>query len=139
MFDNNGKIPSKYTCDGTEISPPLTIDDIPTETISLVLIMDDPDASVGVWDHWIVFNVPPETEEIEEGTEPQGTPGKNSWGKAGYGAPCPADGEHGYVFTVYALDVKLELQEGATKQQILDSMDSHIIEEAQLIGKYERQ
>ena len=140
-FENNDKIPSKYTCDGENISPPLNFSDIPPEAKSLVLIMDDPDAmkpAGKVWDHWIVFNIPPETEEVSEGNEPQGTQGTTSFGSTGYGGPCPPDSEHGYIFKLYALDSELELSEGERKADIETAMTGHIIKESKLIGRYER-
>jgi hypothetical protein len=136
-FKHNGKIPAKYTCDGEDINPPLEIDDVPIEAQSLVLIMDDPDAPGGVWDHWIVFNIPPDTEEITERAE-IGIAGENSWGREDYGGPCPPTGEHRYRFKMYALDEKLDIQEGSTKDEVEQAMDGHILEETELIGRYER-
>ncbi len=140
-FENNSKIPSKYTCDGEKISPPLNISEVPPSTKSLVLIMDDPDAmkpAGKVWDHWIVFNIPPETEEVPEGTEPKGIQGTTSFESTGYGGPCPPDAEHGYIFKLYALDSELELSEGARKSDVEAAMESHIIKEVKLTGRYER-
>ena len=88
-FSQNGSIPAKYTCDGDDLRPPLSISDVPADAKSLALIMVDPDAPVGTWDHWVVFNVPASTNQITEGTEPDGVGGKNSWGRTGYGGPCP--------------------------------------------------
>jgi len=136
-FKNNGKMPARYTCDGEDINPPLTIDDVPIEAQSLVLIVDDPNATEGVWDHWVVFNIPPETEEIPERAD-IGTAGENSWGKEAYGGPCPPSGEHRYKFKLYALDIKLDLQEGSTKEEVEEAMEGHILEETELIGKYQK-
>ena len=108
-FGNNGNIPSEYTCDGSGLSPQLNIGYVPSNAKSLVLICDDPDAPVGTWDHWIVFNIAPSAKEIPKGIEPKGTPGKNSWGKTGYGGPCPPSGTHRYFFKLYALDTMLDI------------------------------
>jgi len=137
-FQNNGAIPTEYTCDGADLSPPLTINDIPKNAKSLALISDDPDAPVGTWDHWVVFNIPPSTLQIPKGTEPQGVAGKNSWGKTGYGGPCPPSGTHRYFFKLYALDTTLSLPQGANKKQIEAAMQGHIIEKAELMGSYKR-
>jgi Raf kinase inhibitor-like YbhB/YbcL family protein len=138
-FNRNERIPSKYTCDGENLSPPLALDGIPAGTVSLVLIMDDPDSPTGTWDHWMVFNIPPHTDRFGEGEEPYGTPGNNTWKKTGYGGPCPGSGEHRYSFRVYALDATLRLPAGATKADVLENMKGHILEVAELIGRYERQ
>jgi hypothetical protein len=145
-FKDGGKIPSKYTCDGQNISPPLEISDVPKNAKSLVLIMDDPDipdfvkerAGIDVWEHWIVFNIPAETKEIPEGRNPNGVLGKNTGGKLAYGSPCPPDREHRYFFKLYALDSELKLPAGTTKAQIEKAMQGHILAQATLIGKYER-
>ena len=141
-FENNGKIPSKYTCDGENISPQLSISGVPENAKSLVLIMDDPDAikpAGKVWDHWIVFNIPPETKEILESQEQQGTHGKGTSGNLNYRGPCPPDAEHKYFFKLYALDTTFDLPQGSEKQEIEEAMRGHIIEQTQLIGRYERQ
>jgi len=146
IFENNEKIPRKYTCDGENINPPLTISNIPGNTKSLVLIMDDPDVPAQVrpeqiWDHWIVFNIPPETLEIKENSNP-GIKGKGSYSHLNYGGPCPPSQyepkEHRYFFKLYALDITLNLKEGATKKEIEDAMKEHIIEETELVGRYQR-
>jgi len=146
-FAPHGKIPSKYTCDGENISPPLRIEHVPANAKSLVLIMDDPDIpefvkkkfNIEVWDHWIVFNIPPNTTEIKEGQNPVGILGKNTRGNNAYGGPCPPDKEHRYFFKLYALDMMLDLPEGVTKKQVEDAMEGHILKLAELVGKYERQ
>ncbi|MEW5896373.1 MAG: YbhB/YbcL family Raf kinase inhibitor-like protein [Nanoarchaeota archaeon] len=140
-FKHGEDIPEKYTCEGDNISPPLKIEDIPAKAKSFVLIMDDPDAvkpAGKVWDHWIVFNIPPSTTEIKENTEPEGRQGKNSWGELGYGGPCPPDGQHRYYFKLYALDAELNLPAGATKSEIEKAMLEHILAKAELVGKYKR-
>ena len=138
-FENNGKIPSEYTCDGSDTSPELNIADVPKSAKSLVLINDDPDAPVGTWDHWIVFNIPPNTARISRGEEPAGIGGKNSWGRTGYGGHCPPSGVHRYFFKLYALDTMLNLKEGATKKDIEKAMQGHIIAKTELMGTYKRQ
>ena len=145
-FKDGGKIPSKYTCDGSNISPPLEISDVPKNAKSLVLIMDDPDIpsfvkekfKIEMWDHWIVFNILPGTKEIPEGKNPKGVLGKNTGGKLAYGSPCPPDREHRYFFKLYALDSELNLPAGSTKTQIEQAMQGHILAQATLIGKYKR-
>src|SRR3989338_8517279 len=130
-FTEGGKIPSKYTCDGENSSPPLSISDVPTKAKSLVLLMDDPDIpetakksfNVSVWDHWVVFNVPPGTKAVSEGKNPPGVLGKNTGGKNSYGGPCPPDREHRYFFKLYALDTKLDLPEGVTKSEVEAAME----------------
>jgi len=141
VFQEGKTIPSKYTCDGLNISPPLEITDVPKEAKSLVLIMDDPDAikpANKIWDHWIVFNMPTTTKKIEEGKEPQGIHGKGTSNNLKYQGPCPPDAEHRYFFKLYALDTNLSLQEGATKKQVEESMKGHILAQATLIGTYLR-
>lgn len=137
-FANNGAIPSEFTCDGAGLSPPLSISDIPKNTKSLALISDDPDAPVGTWDHWIVFNIPTSTTLIPKGAEPSGVAGRNSWGKTGYGGPCPPSGTHRYFFKIYALDTILNLPKGSAKKDLETAMQGHIIEKAELIGLYNR-
>jgi len=143
-FPEGGMIPEKYTCDGEDISPPLKWDSAPEGTKSLALISDDPDAPVGTWVHWVIFNLPPDTTELQENITPVETidnralQGKNDFGKIGYGGPCPPGGTHRYYFKLYALDTMLTLQPGATKQQLLNAMEGHILAQGQLIGKYKR-
>lgn len=137
-FANNDIIPSEFTCDGADASPPLIISDVPSNAKSLALVMDDPDAPVGTWDHWVVFNIAPTTKEIPKGKEPKGADGRNSWGRTGYGGPCPPSGTHRYFFKLYALDTILNLPEGATKKDLEKAMQGHIIAQAQLMGMYKR-
>lgn len=140
-FKNNEKIQSKYTCDGENINPPLTISNVPQGAKSLVLIMDDPDAvkpAGKVWDHWIVWNIPPDTKEIAAGQEPLGVHGKGTSGNLKYKGPCPPDAEHRYYFKLFALDAQLELSEGATKEEVEKAMERHIIAKSELMGRYER-
>lgn len=146
-FAHNEFIPVKYTCDGENISPPLTFVAAPTAVKSLALIMDDPDIPVAVkknygidvWDHWIVFNIPPEAKGISEGENPPGIIGKNTNGDNVYGSPCPPDREHRYFFKLYALDTMLDLKEGAIKHDVELAMQGHIIAQAGLIGRYNRE
>ena len=145
-FQNGGKIPKRYTCDGENINPELVIQEIPDNAVSLVLIMDDPDIpdfvkeklKLEVWDHWVVFNIPAEVNKIHEDEEPIGIAGKNSSGKLGYGGPCPPDKEHRYFFKLYALDIKLDLKQGSSKKEVEDAMSDHVIGRVELIGKYVR-
>jgi len=138
-FQNNTTIPEKYTCDGEDISPPLEITEIPENTKTLAIISDDPDAPAGTWTHWIVWNIPAESEtvNIEEGTVP-GIEGKTSSGNIGYKGPCPPSGTHRYFFKAYALDSELNLQEGASKKQLEDAMKGHILDKTEIIGLYSR-
>jgi Raf kinase inhibitor-like YbhB/YbcL family protein len=139
VFKNNEAIPSKYTCDGKNISPPLKWEGVPQGTKSLVLIVDDPDAPSKTWTHWVVFNISSTTTECREGAAPDGSlQGINDFGQAAYGGPCPPKGMHRYYFKLYALDASLTLQEGATKEQVETEMKAHILAEAQLIGTYSR-
>lgn len=139
-FQENQMIPREFTCQGSDVNPPFTISGIPPMTKSLVLIHDDPDAPMGTWDHWIVFNIPVPTAEefgIPKDSVP-GTQGKNSWGRNDYGGPCPPSGTHRYFFKVHALDAELPLKEGAGKKQVEAAMKGHVLAEAQLIGLYQK-
>lgn len=141
-FEHEGSIPAVYTCDKANVSPPLVFSDVPAGAQSLALIMDDPDAvkpAGKVWDHWVVFNMPPDTAELSEGSVPPGVQGKNSGGQSAYAGPCPPDAEHRYVFRLYALDTTLDLSEGVTKADVEQAMTGHIIEQAELVGRYERE
>ena len=141
-FENNGEIPSKYTCDGQNTNPSLKVSGAPAAAKSLVLIVDDPDAmkpAGKVWDHWVLWNIDPKTAEIKENSVPEGAvQGKNGSGKNQYQGPCPPDAEHRYFFKLYALDTKLNLPEGSTKADIESAMQSHVLEKTELVGKYER-
>ncbi|MEM2918372.1 MAG: YbhB/YbcL family Raf kinase inhibitor-like protein [Candidatus Altiarchaeota archaeon] len=138
-FEQNGKIPIKYTCQGQDINPPLEFSEIPKEAKSLALIMDDPDAPLGTWDHWIIWNIPPETKEILEGEIPKNAiQGQNSWKKNSYGGPCPPSGVHRYFFKLYALDTILNIKENSKKSDLEKAMQGHILAKAELIGLYEK-
>lgn len=138
-FGEGEPLPVKYTCDGEDINPALEIDAVPPQAKSLALIVDDPDATGGVvWDHWLVFNIPPDIATIEEGEEPPGVSGKNSWGRTGYGGPCPGSGNHRYFFKLYALDTALDLPAGSGKETLERVMAGHILQQTSLMGRYER-
>jgi Raf kinase inhibitor-like YbhB/YbcL family protein len=139
-FKHNQTIPFKYTCDGENISPPLAFADIPENTRSLVLIIDDPDASAGYWIHWLVWNIDPKITQIIENSVPQGAiEGITSFSKPGYGGPCPPSDTHRYFFKLYALDIKLELTSESKKEDIEQVIQGHILDSAELIGLYQRQ
>ena len=135
-FESNGIIPRKYTCDGKNINPPLEFQGIPDEAESLVLIVDDPDAPMKTFTHWIVWNIGP-VAKIEEDSIP-GIEGITDFRKIGYGGPCPPSGTHRYFFRIYALDKQLELKEGASRKELESEMIGHIIAEGELMGKYSR-
>lgn len=138
-FQHNQSIPSKHTCDGQNVNPPLTFSDIPAEAKSLVLINDDPDAPAGTWVHWTVWNISPTTTQIPENSVPQGAvEGITSFRKPGYGGPCPPSGTHRYFFKLYALDRTLDLDQSATKQELEKAMEGHIVTQTELIGLYNR-
>ena len=143
-FEESGIIPSRYTCEGANISPPLEISHVAPSVKSLVLIMDDPDVpehirQERIWDHWIIFNINPAIRKIPELTGPiSGVHGKTTFGHTRYGGPCPPDREHRYFFKLYALDILLSLKEGATKKEIEQAMEGRIIEQTQLMGRYEK-
>ncbi len=140
-FQEGETIPSQYTCEGKNISPPLDWHNQPNKTQSLVLIFDDPDAPNGTWYHWILFNIPANINSLPENVSklPDGAEqGLNSWGKTGYGGPCPPTGEHRYVFKLYALDAQLPLQSGADRRSVEAAMEGHILQQATLIGKYKK-
>lgn len=147
VFEDGGKIPMKYTCEGDNLSVPLSWSEVLDGTKSLALIMDDPDIpdfvkkerGIEVFDHWVVFNISPSVDGVLEGIEPMGIPGVNGRGNTGYTGPCPPDREHRYFFKLYALDIILSLLEGSTKKEVEEAMVGHIIEQVELMGKYERE
>lgn len=136
-FTHEGMIPERFTCDGADVSPELVIEGVPVGTVSLVLVVEDPDAPGGTWDHWVVFDIRV-TESIAEDVGATGTRGLNSWQRTGYGGPCPPSGTHRYFFTMLALDTELGLAEGATKAEVLAAAESHVLGEAVLMGAYAR-
>jgi Raf kinase inhibitor-like YbhB/YbcL family protein len=137
-FHEGGNIPSKFTCDGSDTSPPLQITGIPSEAKSLVLIADDPDAPGGLFTHWLVWNIPPQTNSIAEGSAPKGVHGTNDFGKSGYRGPCPPPGTHRYSFKIFALDRELDLPSGAKRSQVDAAMKGHVIAQGELVGRYAR-
>ena len=139
-FENGKEIPSKFTCDGEGINPSLIISDVPVGAKSLALIMDDPDATRGVtWDHWVMWNIAPDTTEIKENTVPAGAvQGENSWPKNEYGGPCPPNNSHRYFFKLYALDTVLDLSKTSQSKDLVEVMQGHILAETELMGIYQR-
>lgn len=144
-FEEGSNIPKKYTCDGADVSPPLSWTPPPAGTKSLALICDDPDAPVGTWVHWVLFGLSPDTVALPEGVPKQkiiqggAKQGINDFRKIGYGGPCPPKGPaHRYFFKLYALDLEPNLSAGATKQELLKAIEEHIIAEGQLMGRYQR-
>jgi Raf kinase inhibitor-like YbhB/YbcL family protein len=138
-FQNEGSISVQYTCDGSNTIPPLNIADVPSNAKSLAIVVDDPDAPSGNFNHWIAWNIDPSTNTIPEGMEPKGAiSGKNSAGKVGYVGPCPPAGTHRYFFKVFALDDKISLDENANETDLNQAMNGHIIGQGELMGKYAR-
>ena len=144
-FTAGSPIPLKYTCDGDDVSPPLNWDNVPQNTESLVLIVDDPDAPAGTWVHWVLFNVPPATRALAEAIPADAEladgsrHGMNGWKRRDFGGPCPPSGTHRYFFRLYALDSMLDLNAGASKQDVLAAMEGHILSQGELMGTYVRQ
>jgi Raf kinase inhibitor-like YbhB/YbcL family protein len=136
VFAHNGHIPPVYTCEGDNINPPLELSNIPHETQVLALIVEDPDAPRGVFDHWIAWNIQP-NEAIAERSNP-GISGTNSFGKTGYGGPCPPSGTHRYFFKIYALDCTLDIPAGSDKKTLLEAMKGHVLAETVLMGQYKK-
>ena len=143
-FEDGALIPAKYTCDGEDVSPPLQWEAVPEGTKSIALISDDPDAPVGTWIHWVLYNLPAEVKELAEAvpadeTLPGGArQGTTDFGRIGYGGPCPPSGTHRYFFKIYALDTDVDLPRGADKSELLEAMQGHILGEGRLMGKYAR-
>ena len=135
-FQQGANIPSKFSCDGPNTSPPLQISDVPGEAKSVVLIVDDPDAPSGLFTHWAVWNISPQTSTIAEGSTPKGVHGTNDFGKSGYGGPCPPSGAHRYYFNIFALDRELDLPVGAKRSQLDAAMKGHVIAQGELMGRY---
>jgi Raf kinase inhibitor-like YbhB/YbcL family protein len=136
-FQPNSSIPKKYSCDGEGTNPALTIEGVPKETKSLALVVDDPDAPGGTFDHWVVWNIPPSISKICERSVP-GTEGLNGMRKPGYTGPCPPSGTHRYFFKVYALDTELSLGPKSTKRDLEKVIQGHILAKGELIGLYHR-
>lgn len=144
-FNENESVPSKYTCDAENLSPPLTWTGVPEETRHLVLIVDDPDAPRGTWVHWVLYGIPGDVTALPEGVAKSpvvsgvGKQGVNDFGEIGYGGPCPPPGKaHRYFFKLYALDTEIPLAESATKAEVEEAMGGHILAKGQLIGLYSR-
>lgn len=144
-FQDDGAIPRQYTCDGRDLSPPLRWENPPPGTQGFALIADDPDAPVGTWVHWVIYDLPGHTRELAEGVPPAETlpsgakQGMNDFRRVGYGGPCPPPGPaHRYFFKLYALDTQTSLKPRATKQQLLDAIKGHVLAEVVLMGRYRR-
>jgi Raf kinase inhibitor-like YbhB/YbcL family protein len=143
-FEDGGLIPARYTCDGEDVSPPLQWAGVPEGVRSIALICDDPDAPMGTFVHWVLFNLPAVTKELAEDvpadkTLPNGArQGITDFGRIGYGGPCPPSGTHRYFFKIYALDAEIALKAGASKRELLKAMEGHILAQGQLVGKYRR-
>lgn len=136
-FEEGGSIPTQFARQGLDKSPPLQIEDVPEQAKSLVLIMDDPDASSGTFTHWILFNISPRTKEIHEDAPPvMATQGRNDYGDVGYGGPKPPSGEHRYFFKLYALDSVLSLARGAKRNELDSAMQGHVLDEAHTMGRF---
>jgi hypothetical protein len=136
-FQNNDEIPARYGRTYDDVSPPLDFDDVPETAASLALIMDDPDATSGTFTHWVVYDIPPATTQITEDRLPPGAlEGVSDYGTEGYGGPMPPSGTHRYVFKLFALDGPLELEPGATSEELQEAMEDHIVANAELTGTY---
>ena len=136
-FTHNGQIPTKYTCDGEDISPSLEWSEVPEKTRSFVLMVDDPDAPSGTWNHWLLYDIPGDVCSITENCS-AGIEGTTSLKKLGYHGACPPSGERRYIFTLYALDTRLDILPAANKAQIEKAIEGHVLEQAELVGRYER-
>jgi len=139
VFQQNGHIPAKFTCDGADVNPALKIENVPPGAKSLALIVDDPDAPSGIWVHWVVWNLSPDTREIGEHSVPSGAlQGLTDFRKRAYGGPCPPSGTHRYFFKLYALDMTLSLGRDSTKAALEKAMEGHILARSELTGLYTR-
>lgn len=144
VFEAGGPIPGKFSCDGQDVSPPLSWNGLPQGTESLALVMEDPDAPAGNWVHWVIYNIPASLSGLPEGVPAErelangSLSGLNSWGRNGYGGPCPPRGTHRYFFRLYALDAPLELAGGATRERLSEAMQGHILGQAEIMGTYRR-
>ncbi len=149
VFNDQGQIPKLYTCDGEDISPPLAWAGVPADAKSLVLICEDPDAPLGTWCHWLLFDLPPDVRELRPnltkeakidlaGAGKFARQGTNDFGKAGYGGPCPPGGTHRYVFRIHALDESPKIKDGAKRGDVLKAIQGHVIASGKIVGKYGR-
>jgi Raf kinase inhibitor-like YbhB/YbcL family protein len=138
-FENGGEIPKQYTCDGANINPPLRIENVPSNTKSIALVLDDIDAPRGTYVHWILWNIDPNVMEVKKDSVPEGAvQGVNDFNKRNYGGPCPPRRAHKYVFKIYALDTLLNLNSNSTKKDLEKTMEGHIISRSELTGVYKR-
>lgn len=138
-FENSKLIPRKYSLEADNLNPPLEIKDVPQTATSLAILIEDPDAPMGIWTHWLVFNLPISLRSVGEGAGINaGIIGKNSWGKNEYGGPCPASGEHRYFFKLFALNQALDLNEKADRQDFLEAIQGKIIDRAEFFGIFSR-
>lgn len=142
-FGHGDLIPRRFTCDGADVSPPLAWGDAPADAAAFALVVDDPDAPAGTWVHWVLFNVPASETGLAEGASAAELPhgavqGTNSWGRRGYGGPCPPSGTHRYVFTLYALDGPLDLDGDATAEDVTEAMRGRVLAESLLMGRFTR-
>lgn len=138
-FENNQVIPDKYGCKGENINPPLSVSEVPSAAVSLVLIVEDPDAPAKIWVHWLLWNIDPQNSLISEGQIPQGSiQGTNDSGKIGWLGPCPPSGTHRYFFKVYALDTTLDLIENSSRMELEECIKGHVIAVSELIGIYSK-
>ena len=138
VLEEDGDIPSEYTCDGAGKTPPLSITGVDETASSMVLLCEDPDAPTGTFDHWVVYNLAPDTVKLEEGEEPPAHLGVNTAGSVGYYPPCPPGERHRYVFTLISLDTTLNIEEGLSKQDVLQALDGHVLQKTDMITYYER-
>lgn len=139
-FTENGNLPQKYTCDGLDVNPPLIFENVPHDTRSLTLIVEDPDSPGKTWLHWVVFNIDPTTNFVNANSVPsRGVQSLTDFGKSKYGGPCPQNGIHKYKFKLFALDTVLDLTEDVTLEEIMNSMNEHIIDKAEISALYTRE
>ena len=143
-FANGGMIPSQYTCDGANISPPVQWSGLPAAAKTFAIIVDDPDAPAKTWVHWVVYDLPANTTQLTENIAQGktlgsgGKQGTSDFKKIGYGGPCPPGGTHRYFFKLYALDIETSLPPGATKDELLKAIEGHVVAQGELVGKYKR-
>ncbi|MFA6923175.1 MAG: YbhB/YbcL family Raf kinase inhibitor-like protein [Bacteroidales bacterium] len=143
-FNDGEMMPAKFSCDGENVSPPLSWDSVPEKAKTFAIICDDPDAPMKTWVHWVIFNIPSNVKELKEGMKKDAVlgnkiiQGTTDFGKSGYGGPCPPGGTHRYFFKIYALDCEMNLKAATTKEQLLKAMEGHILAQGELIGKYKR-
>jgi Raf kinase inhibitor-like YbhB/YbcL family protein len=138
-FKNGANIPSQFTCDGSDKNPTLQIEGIPAGAKTLALIVDDPDAPSGLFTHWLVWNIPPQTSSVAEGVPPKGVQGTNDFGKSAYGGPCPPSGTHRYFFKIFALDREVDLPAAAKRKDVDAKISGHVIAQGELMGRYSKE